>query len=149
MRTKSLLTALAALFATTALAPAARAQTPAAELAKPPANAQHFIIESTGGKHGDAWAWVAPDGTRMARETWNLRGQQWDQDYTGKTGKDGMPSVMTIRGVSPNGDAAETFSVKGGTAEWKSQTDAGKGAYAKPAFYVSPGDRTEHQRPGS
>ncbi|MGZ6017691.1 MAG: amidohydrolase family protein [Phenylobacterium sp.] len=143
MRTKPLLTALAALFATTALAPVALAQTPAAELAKPPASAQHFIIESTGGKHGDAWAWIAPDGTRMARETWNLRGQQWDQDYVGKSGPDGMPSVMTIRGVSPNGDAAESFTVKGGTAEWKSQTDAGKGPYAKPAFYVPLGGPTD------
>src|SRR5437868_14542571 len=79
MYAKLSMVAVAALFATTALA-----QTPAAQLAKPPAEARHFIIESTGGKHGDSWSWVAVDGTRMARETWNLRGQVWDQDYTGK-----------------------------------------------------------------
>ncbi len=32
------------------------AQVPAAELAKPPADARHYIIQSTGGKHGDSWS---------------------------------------------------------------------------------------------
>ena len=123
-----------ALFATTALA-----QTPSADLAKPPADARHFVIESTGGKHGDSWSWVTSDGVRMARETWNLRGQQWDEDSSGKAGADGMPASMTIRGVSPQGDAGETFTVSGGTASWKSPIDAGHAAYAAPAFYVSQG----------
>ncbi|THD61371.1 hypothetical protein [Phenylobacterium sp.] len=128
------LAAIAALFATSALA-----QTPTAELLKPPAGAQHFVIESTGGKHGDSWSWTLPDGTRLARETWNLRGQQWDQDSAGKPGKDGMPASLTIRGVSPSGDAGETFTVSGQAASWKSPTDAGKGAYARPAFYIPEG----------
>ena len=134
MHARFLAAGLAALFATSALA-----QTPTADLAKPPPGAIHFIIESTGGKHGDSWSWTAPDGTRMARETWNLRGQQWDQDYTGKAGADGMPASLVIRGVSPSGDAGETFTVSGGQASWKSPIDAGKSAYAKPAFYVSQG----------
>ena len=33
----------------------AHAQTPLPDLAKPPADAEHFIISSTGGKHGDSW----------------------------------------------------------------------------------------------
>lgn len=143
MSAKPFLTAAAALFATSALVHAAGAQTAPADLAKPPANAQHFIIESTGGKHGDSWSWTLPDGTRMARETWNLRGQQWDQDYTGKAGADGMPATLTIRGVSPQGDAAETFTVNGKTARWKSPVDAGQGAYAQPAFYVTQGGPTD------
>jgi imidazolonepropionase-like amidohydrolase len=134
MSARFLAAGLSALFATSALA-----QTPTADLAKPPPGATHFIIESTGGKHGDSWSWTAPDGTRMARETWNLRGQQWDQDYTGKAGPDGMPASMVIRGVSPTGDAGETFSVGGGAATWKSPIDAGHTAYAAPAFYVPQG----------
>src|SRR3954462_2108202 len=118
----------------TAAVASAIAQVPQEDLAKPPAPARHFIIQSTGGKHGDSWSWVAPDGTRMGRETWNLRGQQWDQDYTGKAGPDGMPASIVIRGVPPQGDAAETFTVSGGTATWKSPIDAGHAAYAKPAF---------------
>ena len=128
------LVALAALLATSALA-----QTKSADLAKPPPGAQHFIIESTGGKHGDSWAWTLPDGTRVARETWNLRGQQWDQDYVGKPGKDGLPASIVIRGVTPQGDAGESFSIVNGQASWKSQIDAGKAPYSKPAFYAAQG----------
>ena len=67
----------------------ALAQVPAAELAKPPANARHFVIQSTGGKHGDSWSWIAADGTRMGRESMNLRGQVFELDSSGKAGADG------------------------------------------------------------
>jgi len=134
MRATFVIAGLAALFATSALS-----QTPAADLAKPPPGATHFIIESTGGKHGDSWSWVTPDGSRMARETWNLRGQAFDTDYVGKAGADGMPASIAIHGSTPQGDAGETFTVNGGTASWKSPVDAGKAAYAQPAFYASQG----------
>src|SRR6266550_1867108 len=66
----SFLLTLLALFAA-----AARAQTPVGDLAKPPADAEHLIISSTGGKHGDSWIWQTLDGTRMGRESMNLHGQ--------------------------------------------------------------------------
>ena len=103
----------------------ALAQVPAAQLAKPPANARHFVIQSTGGKHGDSWSWTAADGTRMGRESMNLRGQVFELDSSGKAGADGMPSTITIRGVTPQGDAAETFTIASGTATWKSPVDSG------------------------
>src|SRR5262249_5510909 len=106
------------------------AQVPASELAKPPASARHFVIQSTGGKHGDSWMWVAPDGARMGRESMNLRGQVFELDSSGRTGTDGMPSTIAIRGVTPQGDAAETFRVSGGTAGWKSPIDAGTAPYS-------------------
>ena len=62
------------------------AQVPVADLAKPPADARHFVIQSTGGKHGDSWSWVAADGTRMGRESMNLRGQVFELDSSGKAG---------------------------------------------------------------
>src|SRR5262245_40049014 len=117
----------------------ALAQVPTADLAKPPASARHFVIQSTGGKHGDSWSWVASDGTRMGRETMNLRGQVFELDSSGKAGADGMPSAITIRGVTPSGDAAETFTIGNATANWKSPVDAGNARYAAPAFYVSQG----------
>jgi imidazolonepropionase-like amidohydrolase len=117
----------------------ALAQVPAAELAKPPANARHFVIQSTGGKHGDSYLWLATDGTRMGRESMNLRGQVFELDSTGKLGADGVPSAIAIRGVTPQGDAAESFSVDAGRATWKSQVDAGSAAYSAPSFYVSQG----------
>src|ERR1700730_5862114 len=116
---------------------AALAQVPEAELAKPPADARHFVIQSTGGKHGDSWSWVAADGTRMGRESMNLRGQVFELDSSGKAGADGLPSTITTRGVTPQGDAAETFTISSGTAGWKSPVDAGTASYSVPAFYLS------------
>src|SRR5512144_2208565 len=108
---------------TAVLASAPLAQVPSTELSKPPAGARHFVIQSTGGKHGDSWIWTAPDGARMGRESLNLRGQVFELDLTGQAGTDGMPSTLTIRGVTPQGDAGETFTISGGTARWKSPID--------------------------
>ena len=113
------------------------AQVPASELAKPPANARHFVIQSTGGKHGDSWSWVTADGTRMGRESMNLRGQVFELDSSGKAGPDAMPSTIAIRGVTPTGDAGETFAIDAGMARWKSPIDAGNASYSAAAFYVS------------
>ena len=125
--------------ALSAISSLAAAQVPANQLAKPPANARHYIIQSTGGKHGDSWAWVGPDGTRMGRESMNLRGQVFELDYTGKPGGDGLPSAIVVRGVTPSGDAGETFQLAGGTARWKSPIDAGSSRPGKAAFYVAQG----------
>src|SRR5262249_46628725 len=133
------LTGLVALAAT----PTPRAQTPTAELLKPPSTARHLIIQSTGGKHGDSYLWTDADGTRHGRESMNLRGQVFEQDSSGKAGADGMPSSLTIRGVTPTGDAAETFTIGSGSASWKSPIDAGSARYAAPAFYVSQGGPVE------
>ncbi len=116
---------------------AARAQTTVADLLKPPADAKHFIISSTGGKHGDSWTWQTPDGTYMGRESMNLRGQVFELDSTGKAGADGMPASIVIRGFTPQGDAGETFTIANGKATWKSPIDAGSAGYSIPAFYVS------------
>lgn len=120
-----------------ALSTSALAQTPTAELAKPPAGARHFVIQSTGGKHGDSYSWVSADGTRMGRESMNLRGQVFELDSAVKPGRDGMPMTVVVRGVTPSGDAAETFDIGGGKARWKSQVDSGAGAYAAPAYYTA------------
>jgi len=117
----------------------ASAQVPVTDLAKPPASATHYIIQSTGGKHGDSWRWVGADGARMGRESMNLRGQVFELDSSGKAGADGMPVSLTIRGITPQGDASETFTIAGGKATWKSPVDAGSAPYSKPAFYSSQG----------
>jgi imidazolonepropionase-like amidohydrolase len=125
------------LLSTALITAAADAQTPVADLAKPPATAEHFIISSTGGKHGDSWIWRAPDGTSMGRESMNLRGQVFEFDSVGTLGADGMPKSITVRGFNPTGDAAEKFTIDDGQAKWKSPIDAGGGAYSSPAFYVA------------
>ena len=121
------------------LATAATAQVPAADLAQPPATARHFVIESTGGKHGDSYVWTAPDGTRMGRESMNLRGQVWETDMAGTANAAGVPVAMAIRGVTPQGDAGETFAATGATATWTSPIDKGSGAFDGAAFYSAQG----------
>ena len=109
-------------------AAASWAQVPVEQLAKPPADAKHYVIMSTAGKHGEASEWTAPDGTRMGRASLLLRGQVWEVDEATRYGADGMPADYRIRGFSPQGDAAETFGVADGKASWKSQIDAGSAA---------------------
>src|SRR5262245_45224479 len=133
MMTKTFVLALSA------ISSLAAAQVPVSQLAKPPANARHYIIQSVGGKHGDSWAWVTSDGTRMGRESMNLRGQVFELDYSGKPGSDGMPSSVVVRGVTPSGDAGETFQLGDGTARWKSPIDAGSARPRTAAFYVAQG----------
>jgi imidazolonepropionase-like amidohydrolase len=112
------------------------AQTPKDQLAKPPADAHHYVIESTGGKHGDSWMWVSTDGDYMGRESMDLRGQVWEIDSNGKLGAAGLPQSLTIRGVTPNGDAAETFTLANGAAIWKSPIDGGSTKDTANRFYL-------------
>lgn len=114
------------------------AQVPVDQLAKPPANAQTFSILSTAGTHGKSAVWTAANGRYMARESLLLRGQVWETDESVQLGSDGMPAAMTIRGVSPQGDVAETFTLSEGQASWKSPVDAGTHPY-QGAFYVAQG----------
>lgn len=120
-----------------ALSFATHAQVEKSALAQPPASATHYIIQSTAGRHGESWRWSTSDGTRMARESMNLRGQVWELDSSGKAGPDGMPARIEVRGVTPTGDAAETFEIVGAKASWKSPVDAGSAAYAAPVFYMT------------
>ena len=123
------------------VSPTMQAQThvPLDQLAKPPAGAQAFTILSTSGTNGKAFIWTADDGSRMSRDSILLRGQVWELDQRVVLGSDGMPSALVVRGVTPRGDAGETFQAGGGKVTWKSPVDAGGGAYTSPAFYVAQG----------
>ena len=133
----SLLTILAATLLATA--EMAQAQVPVDQLSKPPIGAQAFTILSTAGTHGKAYIWTAEDGSRMSRDSLLLRGLVSEVDQRVVLGSDGMPSSYVVRGITPTGDAAETFQVDAGKAQWKSPVDAGGSAYTTPAFYVSQG----------
>lgn len=107
------------------------------QLAKPPANAQKFIILSKAGPHGHAEAWKNADGTWMSRGSMNLRGQIFEVEQFTHFGRDGMPDQIRIRGFTPQGDNAETYVVSGGQATWKSQIDSGSAPYSQPAMYIA------------
>ena len=116
-----------------------QAQVPVDQLDKPPAGAKVFTILSTSGTNGKAFLWTTRDGAHMSRESILLRGQVWELDQSLKFGSDGMPSAMIVRGVTPQGDAAETFEVHDGKASWKSPVDAGSHSYNSAALYVPEG----------
>ncbi|HEY2178797.1 MAG TPA: amidohydrolase family protein [Caulobacteraceae bacterium] len=126
---------IAALLAGTSLAHAAPAAL--ADLAKPPADAETFTIMSTAGVHGHSARWVTADGTHMGRESMNLRGQLFELDSAARLGSDGMIDHLTVRGFTPQGDAAESFDIAAGKASWKSPVDAGSAPYASAADYTA------------
>ena len=109
------------------------------QLLVPPANAAHFVVVSTAGKHGDEYMWTMPDGRTALRESILLRGLIFETDETMRVGADGMPSEIVIRGVTPSGDAAENFAIGNGNATWVSPVDKGSAAYAAPTYYLAQG----------
>src|SRR6478672_940904 len=129
------LAALLAACASSALAE----PTPKDQLLVPPSNATHFLVVSTAGKHGDEYVWTMPDGRTAFRESILLRGLIFETDETMRVGSDGMPTDVVIRGVTPSGDAAETFKVANGSASWTSPVDEGNAGYSAPAYYLPQG----------
>ena len=111
-------------------------------LLTPPPTAQHLVIHSTGGKHGDSWVWRTAEGNWAGRDTWNLRGMVTDTDLLGQNGVNGLPANIAIHGVTPSGDATETFTLTGSKGQWKSPTDAGTADNTAGRFYLTLGGPT-------
>src|SRR6266550_3346752 len=112
--------------------------TPKDQLLTPPADATHYVVVSMAGKHGDQWAWTQADGSLATRYSQSLRGWITEVDEVMTLGADGTPGKLMIRGITPSGDAAETFAVADSKAIWKSAADSGEAA-AAPAFYLATG----------
>ena len=116
------------------------APTPKDQMLVPPASAEHFVIVSAAGKHGDEWRWTLPDGSSAFRESILLRGLIFEQDEIVKYDAAGIPVSITIRGVTPQGDSAESYSLdSGGTAHWQTQVDSGSSANAAHSLYLPAG----------
>lgn len=127
------------LLAAVAAGPLHAAPTPRDQLMVPPANAEHFVIVSEAGKHGDEWRWTLPDGSIAYRESILLRGLVFEQDEVVQLGKDGTPAKIIVRGVTPSGDSAETFAIDQAVARWKSPVDHGEAPHSASTFYITSG----------
>ena len=134
---KRLFAAVLALIAI-ALVPSTRAQTAGANLAQPPAGAESWVIRSTAGPHGHSWRWTTPDGVHWSRESILLRGFVTELDEQQRFGADGSLQAVTIRGVTPSGDAGETFGVSNGRFTYRSPVDHGDGMFTG-GYYSSVG----------
>lgn len=102
---------------------------------RPPADAHHYTISSTAGKHGDIWSWTMPDGRRAYRMSMSLRGWITEDDELITTGADGRPTAITVRGYTDSGDVAEDFNVdSSGAAHWKTTVDSGSAPYGSKRY---------------
>ena len=110
-----------------------------ADLAVPPENAERFVLVSTAGEHGRAARWQDADGSTWYRESMNLRGQIFEQDVRVTNAPSGLPLSIVVRGFTPNGNAAESFAVEGGTARWQSQIDSGEAVAEQRRIYSTAG----------
>ena len=108
------------------------------QLLKPPADSAHYVVVSDAGKHGDMWRWTLPDGRIAYRHSQSLRGWISETDHVVKRRGDGLIETVEVRGITPSGDAAETFSLTGETATWKSIADSGS-VDGRSGFYVAAG----------
>jgi imidazolonepropionase-like amidohydrolase len=105
--------------------------TPKEQLLKPPADARHFTISSTAGKHGDIWSWKTADGKLAYRMSMSLRGWVTEDDELITLGADGRPTELAVRGYTDQGDATENFNVDSkGVAHWKTVIDNGSAPFA-------------------
>ena len=122
-----------------AAAPAAlAAPVPKEQLLVPPKDAAHYVVVSEAGKHGDMWRWTLPDGRTAYRHSQSLRGWISETDQVARYGANGIPTTVEVRGITPNGDAAETLAVADGKATWKSTADSGT-VNAGKAVYIPAG----------
>ena len=128
---------LAALLAATAPA-AFAAPVPKEQLLVPPKDAVHYVVVSEAGKHGDMWRWTLPDGRIAYRHSQALRGWISETDQVVKLGANGLPTAIEVRGITPNGDAAETLKVADGKATWTSTADSGS-VEGRKGFYLPAG----------
>jgi len=111
------------------------APTPKEKLAAPPADARHYTISSTAGKHGDIWSWTQADGRVAYRMSMSLRGWVTEDDELVTMGSDGRPTALAIRGYTDQGDATEDFSVDGsGVAHWKTVVDSGSAPFGSKRY---------------
>ena len=117
----------------------ARAQTPAAELVQPPANAETFDIVSGGERRGVLSRWTTPDGVRWSRESYTMRSLVSDTDLQQSFAPDGSLRSFIAHGGSSFAAGDETFSVASGRYRYQSPADHGEGAYSGGAYYSAVG----------
>jgi len=122
-----------------AAAPAATTPVPKEQLLKPGPEADHYVVVSDAGKHGDMWRWTLPDGRIAFRHSQSLRGWITETDATVRYGPDGRPTEIVVRGITPSGDASETYTEEGGNARWTSIVDSGTGPVGKKIYLPSGG----------
>jgi imidazolonepropionase-like amidohydrolase len=97
------------------------------------------VVVSDAGKHGDMWRWTLPDGRVAFRHSQSLRGWITETDATVRYGADARPAEILVRGITPSGDAAESYTEEGGNARWTTAIDSGNGPVGKKIYLPAGG----------
>ncbi|HEY2068862.1 MAG TPA: amidohydrolase family protein [Rhizomicrobium sp.] len=128
------------LLAAALLAAPALAQTATDDqLAKAPPDAKILTLTSSAGEthHGQIAFWVDANGTHWSRMSMNMRGLVQEMDEQNRFAADGSLQSLIVRGHVPEGDAAETYTVKDGTYTFTSPVDHGTGKAVPGQEYVA------------
>ncbi|QIK97221.1 amidohydrolase family protein [Sphingomonas sp. HDW15A] len=105
------------------------------QLLIPPASAERYVVVSDAGQHGQIWLWSKPDGSRAARYSQSLRGWITETDALYRSDDQGRLTGLKVRGITPGGNADESFSYTGGKAHWSNLTD-GTGEAGTQGYYL-------------
>ncbi len=111
---------------------------PKESLLAPPAGATRYIIVSDTNTHGNEWRWETEEGAIAFRKSQSLRGWITETDALVVLGYDGKPLRIRIRGVTPDGDAAEEMVADENGIRWDSGADSGT-APPDGGFYLARG----------
>ncbi len=111
---------------------------PKESLLTPPENATRYVIVSDTNTHGDEWRWETEDGAIAFRKSQSLRGWITETDALVVMGYDGKPLRIRIRGVTPEGNAAEEMVSDENGIRWDSGADSGT-APLDGGFYLTKG----------
>ena len=98
---------------------------PKESLMTPPDDATRYVIVSDTNTHGDEWRWETEDGAIAFRKSQSLRGWITETDALVVLGYDGKPLKILIRGVTPDGNAAEEMETDENGIRWNSGADSG------------------------
>ncbi len=111
---------------------------PKESLLAPPAGATRYIIVSDTNTHGNEWRWETEEGAIAFRKSQSLRGWITETDALVVLGYDGKPLRIRIRGITPDGDAAEEMVADENGIRWDSGADSGT-APPDGGFYLAKG----------
>jgi len=113
---------------------------PVDQLETPPPDAKIWSMTSNRGatRNGQVALWTTPDGTHWSRMDFNLRGLVSEIDEQNRFNADGSLKSLTVRGKTPEGNAAETYqATDGGTYTFTSPVDQGSGKVMPDLAYVA------------
>ena len=110
---------------------------PKEDLYKVPEGAGEWVVVSYSNTHGSEFMWESAPGEYRYRKSQSLRGWITETDATVRLDDKGYPTFIEVRGLTPDGDAAEIFEIAGEQARWAVGEDEGSATTG--AYYLSKG----------